>query len=102
MLSLGQAHFWPQGYNLNKFGRGLLGDATYHVVSVKKIFSCFPYISLCKTAGPFLVQGHNLNILGCHLPNIKALRLVVSDKKIFSCFPYIILCKTCDPRAGPF
>ena len=24
-------HFWPQGYNLNKLGRGLLGDATYQI-----------------------------------------------------------------------
>ena len=22
-------HFWPQGYNLNKLGRGLLDDTTY-------------------------------------------------------------------------
>ena len=24
-------HFWPQGYNLNKLGRGPLGDATYQI-----------------------------------------------------------------------
>ena len=23
--------FWPQGYNLNKLGRGPLGDATYQI-----------------------------------------------------------------------
>ena len=23
------SYFWPQGYNLNKIGRGLLDDATY-------------------------------------------------------------------------
>ena len=37
--------FWPQGYNLNKLDRGLLGDATYQglMVSEKKIFSmCIP------------------------------------------------------------
>ena len=48
-------------------------------------------------AGPFLVQGYNLNKLGRGplddaIQNIKALNLVVSDK-IFSCFPYISLCK---------
>ena len=36
-------------------------------VSDKKIYSCFPYISLCKTCdsevGPFLTQGYNLNNL---------------------------------------
>ena len=25
----GQGLFWPQGYNLNKLGRGPSGDATY-------------------------------------------------------------------------
>ena len=25
------AHFWLQGYNLNKRGRGPLGDATYQM-----------------------------------------------------------------------
>ena len=24
-----RGHFWPQGYNLNKFGRGLLDNTTY-------------------------------------------------------------------------
>ena len=30
-ISLGRAHFWPQGHNLNNFGRGPLGDATYQI-----------------------------------------------------------------------
>ena len=25
----GRGHFWPHGYNLNKLGRGPLGDTTY-------------------------------------------------------------------------
>ena len=68
-------HFWPQGHNLNNFGRGPLGDDTYQisrlvlVVTDKKIFSCFPYISLCKTCDPqdepiFRPHGHYLNKLG--------------------------------------
>ena len=51
--------FWPQGHNLNKLnGRGPLDDASYQgsslglVVSDKKIFSCFPYKSLCKIYDP--------------------------------------------------
>ena len=32
-----------QGHNLNNFGRGPLDDASYLVVSNKKIFSCFPF-----------------------------------------------------------
>ena len=28
----GVGHFWPQGYNLNKLGRGLLGDAIYQML----------------------------------------------------------------------
>ena len=76
----GRGHFWPKGYNLNKLGRGPLGDAGFRLED----FSHLPFISLCKTidprAGPFLVL----------------------DKKIFTCFPYISLCKTFDPGAGPF
>ena len=39
------------------------------VVSDKNFFSCFPYISLCKTCdipgkGHFWPQEHNLNKLG--------------------------------------
>ena len=30
-VTLGQGHFWPQGHNLNKLGRGPLGDATYQI-----------------------------------------------------------------------
>ena len=26
-----EAHFWPQGHNLNKLGRDLLDDATYQI-----------------------------------------------------------------------
>ena len=41
-------HFWPQGHNLNKLGRGPLNDATYInqtlglVVSDKNILHVFP------------------------------------------------------------
>ena len=27
----GAGQFWPKGYNLNKLGRGLLGDDTYQI-----------------------------------------------------------------------
>ena len=59
--------FWHKDHNLNKLGRGPLDNyipnikALELVVSDKKIFSCFPYISLCKTydpcVGPFFVPG---------------------------------------------
>ena len=26
-----QAHFWPQGHNLKKLGKGPLGEATYQI-----------------------------------------------------------------------
>ena len=26
-----RGHFWPKGYNLNKIGRGPLGDAKYQI-----------------------------------------------------------------------
>ena len=48
--------FGPQGHNLNKLGRGLLGYAIYYVmllvVSDKKIFSILPHLRLCKTCDP--------------------------------------------------
>ena len=30
-VTSGQGHFWPQVYNLNKLGRGPLGDAKYQI-----------------------------------------------------------------------
>ena len=65
-MSLGQGHFLPQGLNLNKHGRGPPGDTTYQCQGSKpdvsdKVFSCFPYIGLCKTCDPggrpFLAPG---------------------------------------------
>ena len=66
------------------------------VVSDKKMFSCFPYISLCKTCNSqgwahFWSQGHNLNNfgrgqLGDATYQTSRLSLVVSDKKIFKVF----------------
>ena len=85
-------------------------------------FSCFLYISICKTSDlgrdHFSPHLHNLNKLffliyflfylkklgrGTLGDDIKALVLMVSDivKKIFSCFPYISLCKTYHPWGGP-
>ena len=56
----GAGPFSPcKAYNLNKLGRGPLGDGTYQIsislgllVSDKKIFSRFPNINLCKTIDP--------------------------------------------------
>ena len=47
--------FWPQGYKLNKLGRGLLGDASYQISRLlrqRRFFRGSPYISLCKTCDP--------------------------------------------------
>ena len=64
----GASQFWPQGYNLNKLGRGSLGDASYQISTLyalwfqtRRFFHGFPYISLCKqcdpVAGPFSAPG---------------------------------------------
>ena len=45
ILGWGGGHFWLQGHNLNKLGRG-------HVVSDKKIFHDFLF-SLCKPCEPW-------------------------------------------------
>ena len=51
--------FGHQGHNLNKLGRGPLGDATYQISRPRTLWfqtrNCFhvlPYISLCKTCDP--------------------------------------------------
>ena len=31
----GLVHFWPQGHNLNKLGRGPLADATYQITGLR-------------------------------------------------------------------
>ena len=45
---LGPGHFSPQGHNLNKLGRGPLGDAIHTNYQDsrpgKKLFSCFHYM----------------------------------------------------------
>ena len=50
-MNPGVSHFWPQDYNLNRLGRGPLGDASYQisrlVVSDKKIFfHVSPYVNM--------------------------------------------------------
>ena len=64
-----------QGHNLNKFGRNLLGDATYQIPRLyalwfqpKRLF-CFPYISQGKHMTPgrghsVWPKGHNLSKFG--------------------------------------
>ena len=39
MRPLRQAHFWPQGQNLNKLVRGLLFDATYQISRLDLVVS---------------------------------------------------------------
>ena len=82
---------------MNILGRGPLNwfyipniKALGPVVTDKKIFSIFSYISLCKICDPlgwgnFWPQGHNLNKLGRGPLDdaIKALGHAVSEKKIF-------------------
>ena len=64
--------FWPQWPNLNKLGRGPLGDATYQIsrfyalwCQSRRFFHVSPYISLCKHVtlglGHFWPLGHNLS-----------------------------------------
>ena len=63
------------------------------VVSEKKIFLCFPTVSLWKLmipgSGPFLTPGACLAgfikrfTIDCYIPNMKAPGLVVSEKIVF-------------------
>ena len=58
MCSLGWGHFYPQGHDLNKLGRGPPGDAKYQISRLYAIwfqtrrFFMFYYISLRKTCDP--------------------------------------------------
>ena len=59
MWPLGQGQFWPQGYNLNNFGNGPLGEATYQIsktwafwYQTRRFLKVFPYKGLCKTCDP--------------------------------------------------
>ena len=62
-----RGHFWPKVYNLNKLGRGPLGDAKYQISKPSDFrqedFFIFPYISLCKKCdrwgGSFLTQDQH-------------------------------------------
>ena len=63
-----RAIFLPQGYNLNKLGRGPLGDATYKIsrflalwFQKRRFFHICPIYAYVKhvtpSAGPFLAPG---------------------------------------------
>ena len=64
-------------------------------VADKKIFSCFPYISLSKHVTHFWSKGHNLNKLGrgplgdatYQIPRPRGLRL--EDFFIFSLYKFM-------------
>ena len=57
-VTLGRGHFWLKGYNLNKLSRFIRLCLMPKIkvlglmISDKKIFSMFPYISLCKECDP--------------------------------------------------
>ena len=55
-MTPGTEPLWPQGNNLNKLGRGPLGDATNQISR------------LAGGGGAFFAQGHNLkkNLLDVH------------------------------------
>jgi len=69
---LGQGQFWPQGHNLNNFGRGPLDDAIYQilkplglVVSDKKIFENCILKTYFLTPWPtYATNQNNLNNFG--------------------------------------
>ena len=54
--------FLPPGYNLNKLGRGSLGDASYQMSRLYAVlFRTRIFFHVSPWEGPFLAQGHNLN-----------------------------------------
>ena len=79
------------------------------MVSDKKSFQVFHYISLCLTCDPpgpghYWSQGHHLNKLGRNplgYAKYQSSMPMVSEKKVFRVFHKIAYEKTCDPRVGP-
>ena len=65
----GAGSFFPRGHNLNKLGRGPLGDATYQLLwfQTRRLFHAFPLYDYVKdvTLGRdhFWPQEHNLTNL---------------------------------------
>ena len=69
----GRGQFWPQGHNLNNFGRGPLDDAIYQIwkliVSDKKIFENCILKTYFLTPWPTYATNQNhLNNFGRGLP----------------------------------
>ena len=59
LVTPGQGHFWPKGHNLNKHGRGLLGDATYQIsrlyalwFQTRRFVHAFPHKAYVNNATP--------------------------------------------------
>ena len=75
MWPLGWGQFWPQGYKLNNFGNGPLGEATYQIsktwafwFQTRRFLNVFPIKVYVKHVtlgrGHFWPQGYNFNNLG--------------------------------------
>ena len=91
-----QGHLGPWDLHLNKFGKGLPGNATYLIKAPKPTSSGDEYLYVhfifepkTPATGNFQPQGHHLNKLGrgrdllmLHI-NFKHLSQVVLKKKIF-------------------
>ena len=74
------------------------------VLSDKKIFSGFSYISLCKHVTPrgVIWQTWYRSTRWCLIPNIKALGNMVSDKIVFLFFPLEAYVKHATPGWAHF
>ena len=69
-----EGHFWPQGRNLNKFGRVPQGDLHIKYQDSRPcgirqedflMFSYLAYVNhVNPVTGPFWLKGHNLNKYG--------------------------------------
>ena len=107
--------FWPQGHNLIKRGRSLLGDVTYHIsifyalwfeedVFMFSLYNLAYIKHLILGRGQIWLQVASLNELGTSLlgdatrqiPWLCALWF--QKRRLFAC---LLTCKTCGPR-GPF
>ena len=81
------------------------------MVSDKRMFSCFPYISLRKICDPrgssfYCPRGHTLNNLGrgplgnAIFQIFRFYAFCFQTRSFFSRFTYVSLCKICDQKTG--
>ena len=111
----GRGQFWPQGHNLNNFGRGHLDDAIYQIWKLWSLqFQTRRFLKIAFWKPIFwprdlLMQPTGTvwtNLIGDHpgIIPVKFGQIPISSSRedVVWGFPYIIQCKIVTPGRGQF